>query len=160
MALIQHELYDVRVMFFFNGQRINSEHSRAPFWRIRYSRVPGPPIATNSRENPTTHPPEGTTVKQSVKPVGIRTRTQANGRVIPHFPSTNVLQMQLVGIEPKPPIGNFRPSTNWATSVGLEAVSLSLTIGVRFAYISPSPDPTYSVAICGIFLGTVVVAVV
>ncbi|MFS7996560.1 putative non-specific serine/threonine protein kinase [Helianthus anomalus] len=44
--------------------------------------------------------------------------------------------------------------------VSLEAASLSSGIEVRLAYISPSPDPTNSLAIGGIILGTVVVVVV
>ncbi|MFS8024773.1 hypothetical protein Hanom_Chr16g01467371 [Helianthus anomalus] len=39
--------------------------------------------------------------------------------------------------------------------VSLEAASLSLGVEVRCAYISPSPDPTNSFAICGILLGMI-----
>ncbi|MFS7943728.1 hypothetical protein Hanom_Chr06g00503651 [Helianthus anomalus] len=39
--------------------------------------------------------------------------------------------------------------------VFLEAVSLSLWVEVRCAYIPPSPDPTNSFAICGILLGMI-----
>ncbi|KAJ0511740.1 putative solute carrier family 35 member SLC35F1/F2/F6 [Helianthus annuus] len=35
--------------------------------------------------------------------------------------------------------------------VSLEALPLSLGIEVRCAYISPSPDPTNSFAVCGIY---------
>ena len=44
--------------------------------------------------------------------------------------------------------------------VSLEAVSLSARIGVRFAYIPPSPDPTLSCAKLWDLLGKVVVVVV
>ncbi|MFS7940818.1 hypothetical protein Hanom_Chr05g00468801 [Helianthus anomalus] len=39
--------------------------------------------------------------------------------------------------------------------VSLEAVSLSLGVEIRCAYIPPSPDPTNSFAICGILLGMI-----